>query len=506
MRSRLLGLLALAAALPIAGCGDSGPGDLGADPAKAIPASAPIYVELVVRPEGDLRDGAQDALGKLLRTDDPGGAVAGLFDRLAKGETSWEELKGWLGPRIGVYFTDFRNGAPVGALVADQTDEGKAREALVRLADGQEDLETAVIGDYAVIGTPDGVEAVRRTLDGGDALSEVPDYGAARAAVAADEALGVVYVEPQGILDALTGALEGLEGSPFQDPASLGVFRDIFAKAGRAAAVSFHVRGDALRIQAAGIGVPAGAVSTAAADGLAALPADAWLAIGFGDLGQAIGRGLDQLSDLAKLTGQTGPDFEGLLEQFRQKTGVDVRQDLLSWMGDGAIYARGTSLTSVGAVLTVRTKDPERSRKAVGVIAQGLQGVGAQVRPAQVQGYDVAVELRSPQAPISLFIAANDERVSVGVNPQALTDVLDPESRLGDSATYEGAAEDLGEGLRPIAIVDTQTIIGLLESFGIAEQEGYAKVKPYLDVLGPISVGSARDGDVQRFSLAVGLR
>ena len=241
--------------------------------------------------------------------------------------------------------------------------------------------------------------------------------------------------------------------------------------------------------------------------GLAALPADAWLAIGFGDLGQAIGQGLDQIGDLARLTGDTGgPDVDGFLEQFREKTGVDIRQDILSWMGDGAIYARGTSITSVGAVVTVRTKNPERSRKAVGIIAQGLQGVGAQVREAQVQGYDVAVELRSTQAPISLFIAANDERFSVGVNPQALTDVLDPASALGDSETYAGAQEDLGEGLRPIAIIDTQTIIGLLESFGIAERDGYDRVKPYLDVLGPISFGSARDGDVQRYSLAVGLR
>ena len=506
MRRRLLPLLALAA-LPLAGCGDSGSADLGADPAKAIPASAPVYLELVARPEGDLREDAEAALGKLLRTDEPGTKVAGFFDKIAEGETSWAELKEWLGPRVGVFFTDFREGAPVGALVADHTDAEKAEAYLNKLAEGEDEAEVAIIGDYAVAGTPEGVEAVRRTLDGGDALSEVPDYGAAREAVAADEALGLVYLEPQGILDALGGALEGLPDSPFQNPQALGVFRDMFAKAGRAAAVSFHLQGEAVRMQAAGIGAPGGGSSTVAADGLAALPADAWLAVGFGDLGEAIGNAAAQIQQLAALSGDSGgPDFGKLLDQFRRKTGVDIEQDFLSWMGDGAFYARGTSVTNVGAALTIRTKDPERSRKAVGIIAQGLQGAGAQVREAQVQGYDVAVELRSPQAPISLFIAANDERFSIGVNPQALTDLLDPETPLGDSDTYENAEEALGEGLRPVAIVDVPTIIGLLEGFGVNEAEGYAEAKPYLDALGPISIGTARDGDVHRFSLAVGLR
>lgn len=502
-------LLAVLAAVPLAltACGSSESAAGGADPAAAVPGSAPIYIELVPRPEGDVRDDAEEALGKILRTDDPGGQVAALFDRATEGELTWEQAREWMGSRVGVFFTDFREGAPVGALVADTTDPEKAEQALRDIVGDEEDVATAVVEDYAILGTTDGVEAVRRTLDGGDALSDSPDYSAARDAVGADEALALVYVEPQSILDAIGGALQDAPGSPFSDPQSLGFLRDALAKAGRAVALAVSLQGDAVRMEGAAIGAPAGTFSTAAADGLAALPADAWLAIGFGDLGTTLTRAVGQIQQLSALTGQTGgPDFEKLLEAFRRKTGTDIRQDFLSWMGDGAIYARGTSASDVGGAITVRTKDPERSRRAVGIIAQGLQGAGAQVRDAKVEGYDVAVELRNPSSPVSLFIAANDERFSIGVNPQALTALLDPQRPLSDSDVYEQAEAALGEGIRPMLIVDAPPIIGLLESFGITQAEGYAQAKPYLDALGTISAGTAHDGDVQRFALAVGLR
>jgi len=67
----LVSLLALAA---LAGCGSSSSssgGSTGADPAKLVPAQAPIYIGATVRPDGQLGDDATAALKKLLQTDDP---------------------------------------------------------------------------------------------------------------------------------------------------------------------------------------------------------------------------------------------------------------------------------------------------------------------------------------------------------------------------------------------------------------------------------------------------
>lgn len=511
LKSRLSVLLAVAV-LPLAGCGsDSGSGDLGADPAKIVPADAPLYIEAVLRPDGDLKDGANDALKKLLQTDDPGAKITALIEKAtADSDIKWDEVKQWLGPRVGVYVTKIDGEDSVGALIADVTDEDKAKATLdkaVRESDGKGVAE--IVGDYAVIGTAEGVAAVKATQGGKSSLAEAPDYLGAREAAAADDSLLFVYAEPQGLLDAFAGLLAESDSSPdnpFSDPQALEVFRQLFAKAGRAVAISLHADGDAVRIDGAAIGAPAASEATAGADQLAALPSDAWLAIGFGDIGKSLTDALDQMSQLAGVANPGGPDFTDVLEMVEQQTGINVERDFLSWMGEGAIYARGRGIADIGGALTIKSKDAAKSRKAVGILAQGLAKAGANVRPSKVEGYDLAVEVRSASAPISVFIAANDDRFTVGVNPRAMSDILDPDEKLGDSEAYDRATEALGGDVKPIVIVDTQTIIGLVEGFGASQAEGYDKVKPYLDVLGPISAGTARDGDVSRFSFALGLK
>jgi hypothetical protein len=511
MKSRLLVLLFALSALVVAGCGDSGSSSgPGADPAKVVPADAPLYVEALVRPDGDVGDGVRDALKKLLRTDDPGKQITALIDKAAAEENvSWDEIKQWLGKRVGLYLTEFGGEKTVGALIAESTDNDKAKATLDKLAKKDPGkVETAIIGDYAVVGTPEGVAKVRATADGGRPLTDVADYVNARKAVNADDGLGLAYVVPQGLLDALTRASASSSAgssNPFDNPQALDAVGQVFAKAGRVAAASLHADGGAVRLDAAAIGAPAGSSGTAAADAVSALPADAWLALGFGDLGTTLTNVLGQVGQLSSIGGK-GPDFEGLLARFEKKTGVNLERDFFSWMGDGAVYARGRSIADIGGVLTIASKDPAGSRKAVGILAQGLQSAGATVREATVAGYDVAIEIRNPTVPVSLFIAANGERFSVGINPKALSDVLDPGEKLGDSSTYDNATKALGGELKPVFIVDTPTIISLIEGFGVGQVPGYQKAKPYLDVLGPLAVGTAHDGDVARLSIALGLR
>lgn len=528
MKSRLFALLAVVI-LPLAGCGSSGSGSSGpgADPAKLVPSTAPVYIEAVVRPDGSLGDGAKDALKKLLRTDDPGKKLTDLLDKAAASDgVTWDEVKGWLGKRAGVFLTSFGGGKTVGALVADTTDTDKARATLEKLAsrkDGAKvaltkqtykgvelqadtagDSAFAIIDDYAVVGSIDGVHQVVDTAKGGRPLTDVADYTTARAAVSADDALGVAYVDPQALIDAISTG-DSTSSGPFSNPQALTIVRQIVAKAGRAAAVSLHASGDAVRIDAAAIGAPTGSATTAAADALAALPGDAWLAVGFGDLGTTLTKAFAQISQLSSMSG-SGVNFSGMLQKFTAKTGVDIQRDFLSWMGDGAIYARGRSIADIGGALTIRSKDAAKSKKAVLILARSLESAGATVREATVEGYDTAVEVRNASVPVSLFIAANDDRFSVGINPQALTDVLNPSDKLGDSATYDAATKALGGDLKPVFILDTPTIVSMLSSLGLGTNATFAQVKAYLDVLGPLSVGTAHDGDVAKFSLALGLR
>ena len=80
-------------AVVLAACGGAaGSGD--ADPAKAVPAGASIYLEGVVRPEGDQRDDVLDAAGKVLRTDDPEKKIHDLIDKGLKESDDPDVLRG----------------------------------------------------------------------------------------------------------------------------------------------------------------------------------------------------------------------------------------------------------------------------------------------------------------------------------------------------------------------------------------------------------------------------
>src|SRR5215217_8224089 len=80
LRASALSLTCAVLALTAAACGESGSG--GDDgPAALVPASASIYAEAAVRPEGELRDDALAAAGKILRTGDPAGKLRELVDK-----------------------------------------------------------------------------------------------------------------------------------------------------------------------------------------------------------------------------------------------------------------------------------------------------------------------------------------------------------------------------------------------------------------------------------------
>jgi hypothetical protein len=534
MKPRLCLLLALAA-LPLAGCGSSGSsgsGGSGADPAKLVPAGAPIYLEAVVRPDGSVRDGANDALKKLLHTDDPGAKITGLLDKAAASDgVSWEDLKPWLGQRFGVFLTSLAQGKVQGALIADTTDTGKAQATLDKIAAGNAsrhhttvakqtykgvDLKvntgsnqaSGIVDDYAVVGSVAGVHQAIDVARGGRPLTDVADYTSARSAVKADDGLGLAYVVPQGLIDTIAGmsGSSSSTASPFSNPQALAVLRQVLARGGRAAAASLHADGSAVRIDAATIGAPGGSGSTTAATGaLAALPAEAWLGIGFGDLGGTLSRGLAQISQLASLS-STGLDMGSLLTRFKAKTGIDLQRDFFSWMGDGALFVEGTGLADIGGALSIKSTDPAKSHRAVGILGRALQKTGLQARPATIPGYDTAIELRSARVPISLFVAAGGDRFSLGVNPKALTDALHPANTLGSTPAYSNATKALGGDLKPVFLLDTPTIINFVEGLGLGNRPGFAQVKPYLDVLGPMTAGSAYDGNIRRVAFALALR
>ena len=127
-----------------AGCG-GGTASGGDDPASAVPANAAVYVDATVRPEGDLREDALAAAGKVLRTLRPAGQDrrsrrAGCSPSpRSRSSTTSATSKPWLGEKVALWVAttngaeDFR-----GAVVAASTDEDAAQAAIDRAVKGSE--------------------------------------------------------------------------------------------------------------------------------------------------------------------------------------------------------------------------------------------------------------------------------------------------------------------------------------------------------------------------------
>ena len=517
MSRRLLPTLLVCLTPVLAACGGGGGGDAGADPAEAVPAAAPAYLELAARPEGDVRADAEAALRKVLRTDDPSRRATELFDDAA-GDSGlrWKDVERWLGDRVGVGITAISGSSPDTAVVAAVRDEDAAREALRRLArakgarpaerkyrdttyelDAGDDTATGLVGGYAVIASERAFKAVVDTVDGRPALAGAKDFEEATDAAGAGDALGFAYVDTGGLADALSKgtSLGGAE-----------VFlRQALARAGRSAVATLTADGERIRVGTLALGAKPTAGSDRGAKVLAGLPGDAWLAAGLADLGGSGRRALDGVESLGSL----GPvDVGDALKALERGLGLDIRRDLLSWMGDAGLYARGRALSDVGVALTVETTDRRRSNAAVGRIGRALSRVGAQVEESAVDGYDRALELRFPALPLPIpfYLAANDERVSFGVNPDALTAIADPGDRLGDNDRHATAGKLLGDRIAPSFLLDLPTVVELVEGLGLGDRGGYDRIKPYLDALGALAAGSRHEADAARGAFVIGLR
>lgn len=509
VRSALLAFAVLTA-LALAACGDDADsGGDGPDPATLAPADSVVYMDAVIRPEGDQKDGLTSALSKL-GVDDPGAMIiAELNDELSQeGFTYEEDIEPWLGQTAGLFLTDFSDSEGNGAALISVTDTGGAEDAINKAAEADDqpeedktyegqsykvdpdDTAIGVVGDFLVAGTEEGFKAA---VDASAADSLADDETASSALDnTTDDSLFRVYVDTERAVDLAVDS--GLISQEDLDAAGAGVDQ---LKAGPVV-MSGGATADSMSIETSAPEMDEGTETT---DIVSTLPSGSWLAFGAPMVGEAIAAGYDsfvqglELGLSAQAQGLEGDlpggtveplpqaDVPDIRRELKRQLGIDLSKDL-AWMGDVGVFVEGSSLLSVGGGMVIETDDPDAASDAVAQIGRAL------ARRPDVQVRRTADGFQVQSGPAGAEVSVGDDKVVIAAAGVTVEDVLSPSETLADSESFQSASGALGDDLTAAMFVDFPAIVALIEGSGQTGSPEYQQVKPVLDALDYMIAGS----------------
>jgi uncharacterized protein DUF3352 len=515
-RAAIVAVCAGVVALGLAACGGGGK---DADPALAVPSSAPFYAQVTLRPDGKLKADAEAGLKKILGTDDPSAQIEKLVKSTSGGADAVDyqkDIEPWLGSRAGFFLTSFSGTQPQGAAVLASKDNGKAKDFVdsqgktkrsYNDVDYRLDKDGDAIGvvdDYVVSGTERGFRTVVDTLhgDGVKTISTDASYKKALDELGSGDALATAYVSTQGLIDSL--ARSG--GLP---PDTLATARQAIVKSGgSASAVKLGLNSQAAAFDTVTLGLPqsstAGEGANGAATALKALPGDAWFGFGVATFGDVLRKALQQVTQAG---GLAGSDINEQLSALQQALGLDLDKDLFSWMGDLGVFVGGTTIADIGGALVIQSKDPAASRRALTKIRRLVTSftAGTKVTPLTgVQGADSGLEITPSGFPVPIVLAVGGDKFVAGVNKGAIESALQPSSTVADSASFKKAAAALA-GVDPQFFIDFGPISRLVSGLDPGSNPTIEQIRQYLSRLGAAAAGAKREGTVERAKLIVTL-
>jgi hypothetical protein len=518
LRAASLAALAVFAAL-ITACG-GGAASGGADPASAVPANAPFYVEAVVRPEGDLREDALDAAGKVLRTDDPSGKISQLLDKALKedGDTKLDyekDIKPWLGERAGGWAATSGEDAE-GAVIVAITDEAAAAAAVDKArkqsgdrmtkrsyqgTDYQVDQDGAAVGvteDFLIAGPEAQFKRTLDTLKEGQTLADSDRYKDGTDDLA-DDRLGHFYVDFKQLLKL------GFEGEP-NGAEQLRQFEQLvpFEKLGPLMG-SFAANGDRLALDmtvgvsgSKGLGALGNLATAASTPLLKELPGDTWGAFGTPKYGESLRMSLDQFAGV----------FGGaaLKNQLRQRYGIDLNDDVLSWIGDVAFFIRGNSVTELDGGAVIQVTDEAKAATGFSKLVGLLQSEASlEAKPIKIEGADAAFAVQDRTTPKPVVFARGSGKVVIAYGNDAAVAALAPANKLGDAEIYGQAKDALEDDVDPGMLVSMPAVLSLVRSIGDTDAS-WEEAKPYLEAYDVIALGAGASGGRAKVRIAAGLK
>jgi Protein of unknown function (DUF3352) len=518
-RARVLTLpFLLLIAVLLAACGGAG-GAADADPTKAVPAGTAIYLEGVVRPEGDQRDDVLDAAGKILRTDDPEAKIHELIDKGLKDsddpDTSYDkDIAPWLGQKAGVWVAGVDRQKPGYVVLIAAKDTDKAQETIDKGAKSEKNVKqrsysgvdyqvdgdgvaAGIVGDFVAVGTEPEFKRTIKANDG-DSLTDSKRYKATVDDLD-DDRVGSFYVDLKPFVE------QALKSDP-KAAGQLEQFRSIFPidklepiggallADGDRIAFDTLMRGPGVK----SLGALSPFLGTGTTPLIAELPGDSWAAYGAPNVGPGL------KSIFTRVAGALGG--AAAAQQLQQQYGINLDRDVFGWIGDIALFVRGSDKASLEGGLVIEATNADNMKGAFGKIVGLLQSQGGKrVTPVKVKGAEAAFAMPpSEDLGKRVILARSDDRVVIGVGEAAAADGLAPSSKLGDSELY-GSAKDLLDDVDPTLLLSMPDLVKAIEASGDTDAD-FAKAKPYLDAFTLIATGGALKDDELKSRAVAGLR
>ncbi|HZK50599.1 MAG TPA: DUF3352 domain-containing protein [Actinomycetota bacterium] len=501
------------------------------DALALVPVDAVAYGNIFLDPSMDQKRAIEDLLEKFPEAPNADEARNEFVDLLDEGLAEIDmnfddDIDPWLGNQIAGWaeIPDDLGGAgesplaggdspPAAFMIASDDDEAAIQFVEEASANSDEEITdesyegadyvlneaessaAGVVDGFLVIGTEEGFKAVVDVSGGEDSLADSETYTDATDELTEDR-LASFYFDGAALAEALeeSGAPEG--GMDFENLGFGGSFSPtagaLFAESDKVVFESTSTPGE-------------DAEAPEISDGLLPdVPGDSWGAFGIPDLGATLEKLYDGVTEALAEGGMGNP--QELDDQFEAQTGLNLREDLLSWMGDAGLFVAGTDPMEVSGGLVIESTDPATSSATVDQLAALLQQQGIQTEPLSAGGAEgFAVEIPVPGVTERAVVLAGD-RVVIAYGEDAAVTALESSDPLSESEAFQTATEGLGDDFTAAGYFDVDAMQELAEAAGAGQFPEYEEeVKPWLEPFTYVTFGSREDGGrlVQRLVIGI---
>lgn len=516
LRFALPALLAALAVLFVAGCGGGGGG--ATDPATIAPPKTPLYLDITVQPEGEVKKNVEALAENLAHVPDVGGFVIALLESKVTQEGEAfdfkKEVEPWLGEKAAIFFEEYEEGENFnGYGVAVQTeDEAAARSFVEKQAEGKE--EPAKKGSYEgvdfyvsssdgqTVGVFDGLlvfaedeEIFKSLVDAseGESLGGEDAYTSATAKVP-DNSLANVYVDIGGLIEQAGNKIDS-ETELFLE--SVGI------EPKEATAVASVVPGAEqieidLSSNLSGENPPSGDASKL----LGSLPASSLAAFASSEFGTRFNEGIDRI-DAQGIPGKVPPHK---LKSALKQAGIDL-EAIASSIGDAGAFVEGSSEHNLTGSFVLQTDQPQQAKNTVSNIGfflrsshtPGVTAVGGGAAGFSVHSSGLG---RQP-----LVVISKGDRIAIGYGLAAAKAALaESGETLADTAAYKEAVSALGS--TPItAFVKVPAAVRLFTKIKPPSSIALEQIALGFESKGTYAaVGTEASGDLATAKLIVGIK